>query len=73
MDVGRLLQRCGVIGSIDTLVVLRKFLDAKLMGEPNKPPPQKKRGKFRETTLVAVHMSPETILNKMIQFYKEND
>jgi hypothetical protein len=31
--------------------------------------PQKKRGKFRETTLVAVRMSPETILNQMIQFY----
>jgi hypothetical protein len=28
MDFGRMLQSCGVIGSIDTLVVLRKFLGA---------------------------------------------
>ena len=45
----------------------------KLMGEPKKPEPKAKRGKFREVSYEAVILSTEEMLEKMIQFYREED
>ena len=45
----------------------------KLMGEPKKPEPKEKRGKFREVSYEAVKLSTEEMLVKMIQFYREDD
>ena len=45
----------------------------KLMGEPKKPEPKAKRGKFREVSYEDVILSTEEMLEKMIQFYREED
>ena len=45
----------------------------KLMGEPKKPEPKAKRGKFREVSYEDVILSTEEMLVKMIQFYREDD
>jgi hypothetical protein len=45
----------------------------KLMGEPKKPEPKAKRGRFREVSYEDVILSTEEMLVKMIQFYREED
>ena len=43
----------------------------KLMGEPKKPEPKAKRGKFREVSYEDVSLDTIEMLVKMIQFYRE--
>ena len=45
----------------------------KLMGEPKKPEPKAKRGKFREVSYEDVSLDTVEMLEKMIQFYREED
>ena len=45
----------------------------KLMGEPKKPEPKAKRGKFREVSYEDVSLDTIEMLEKMIQFYREED
>ena len=56
---------------------MAQFLQVKLtgalMGEPKKPEPKAKRGKFREVSYEDVILSTEEMLVKMIQFYREDD
>jgi hypothetical protein len=52
MDFGWMLQRCGVIGNIDTLVVaLRKFLDATSCDVSYRGPPRPAKN-LKLTTLM---------------------
>ena len=52
---------------------IKPILLYKLMGEPKKPEPKAKRGKFREVSYEDVILSTEEMLVKMIQFYREDD
>eukprot|EP01047_Picozoa_sp_COSAG01_P015507 COSAG01_NODE_777_length_13689_cov_18.035467_8_plen_68_part_00 len=45
----------------------------KLMGEPKKPEPKAKRGKFREVSYEDVSLDTIEMLEKMIQLYREED
>ena len=45
----------------------------KLMGSPDKPKDKMKKGKFGATTFEEVYVPTKDILQKMINFYKEDE